>query len=802
MRGILSDLRHSFRLFKKQPRVLLAVVVTLALGIGATTAAFSIVNSALLTPLPFQDADRIVTIAQTNLKSGAVESNFAPANFRDIRDENDVFDFIAAHVGITKILTGTDEPESLNGISVSADLFRLLGVNASFGRTFDKQQVQQEPTPLVVISHDLWNRRFKGDASILDRSINLDGRAYTVVGVMPSGFDFPQEADFWVPIEQESKQLLAFRHISVLSVIARLKQGVTIESAQTQMDVLAARLEKSYPATNSGVNFQVIPFRDFTVRNARPALLLLLAAAAVLLLIACFNVANIFLARAIDTRREVAVRMALGATRAHVIRQFLSYSILVALLGGALGVFLATNLIDSLSWLLPAEHPYSGRVTLDLRVLTIATVVSLLSGVIFGLIAARHSIPREMTSYLKEGPVASRGRRDQNRLWDVLVVTEIALSLLLCMGAGLLFNSLFRLISVNSGFETSKLLIVSLALNQPKYSEDHRVITFYREITERISSMREIESAAIATSVPLSGTYVRQQISIKAPTRNAEPTAKSLLQVVGGNYFETLKIPLLAGRSFTPADREDAENVAIINEAASRQYFQGENPLEKTITLGSQSGLDYRIVGVVGNVRQLALQKESEPELFLPYEQSPWTKYSLILRTRDDPASASASVRSLIRTIDAEVPLTKVMTMDEVIAGSVMDRRLRATTFNIFAILGLALAAVGLYGLLSHSVKRRTHEIGVRMAIGAAPSEILKMIMKRGFLLIIIGVVIGVILSLYANRLLSGLLYGVSEYDILTVSTVCGLIIATGLIACYIPARRATKVDPVTALRN
>jgi putative ABC transport system permease protein len=802
MDGLLQDLRLSLRLLAKQPRAVLVIVITLALGIGATTAVFSVVNSALLKPLPYQGADQIVMLVQQKLKNSTPESSIAPANFIDIRDNNEAFELVAAHVGLTKIVTGTDEAESLNGIAASASLFLLLGVNAQIGRTFSPEEDKENAEPVVVISNSLWHRRFKGDASILNKSLNLDGRLYTVVGIMPSGFDFPKETDFWIPLEQQGKRLLAFRNIVIFSALARLKTGISVENAQAQMDVIGAQLETSHPATNKGVGFQVIPLQDFIVGNARSSLLLLLAATGLLLLIACVNVTNIFLARAIDRRREVAIRIALGNTRLRMIRQFLCECLVITFISGALGVLLATRLIGALSWLLPADHPNAAAVTLDLRVLALTVAISLISGIVFGLIAARHSIPKELMPFLKEGPITSVGRKDQHALWNVLVVTEIALSMVLCISAGLLMNSFLRLVSVNPGFDPSNLLIVSLRLNQTNYKEEHRRVAFCQELMEKLSLVHEVESSALSTFVPMGGHYAPNSLKVEGRPQDADSEAKAYLQVVGGDYFGTLKITLRSGRLFSSSDGADAPKVAIVNEAAVQQYFSGDDPIGKNIMLAGNSKATYSVVGVVGNIRQLALEKESVPEVFLPYEQAPWAQYSLILKTKGNPTDAISSVRSLIRAVDPDVPLTKISTMDKLLAGTAMDRRLKATAFNIFAMLGCVLAAVGLYGLLSHWVRRRTREIGVRMALGATGSDMLRMILRRGTPLITIGVVVGVILSLFVNRLFLGLLYGVSATDLPTILGVCLLIVITGLTACYIPAYRATKVDPVIALRN
>jgi len=800
--NVLIDLRYGLRSLRKQPRSVVIIVITLGLGISAATAVFSVVNSALLSPLPYKNADRIVTLVQQKLTRGIHETGLAPANFVDIRNNNEAFDLAAAHIGLTRIITGADEPESLNGVATSASLFPLLGVDAQIGRVFSSEEDNEKAEPVVVISDDVWQRRFGGDSNVVNSPINLDGRPYTLVGIMPRGFRFPKEIDFWIPLGQQGKHLLAFRSTLIFSALARLKPGVSVEQAQAEVDVTAAQLEKSYPATNTGVDFRVIRFRDFIVRNARSSLLLLLAATAVLLLIAGVNVSNIFLARAVDRRREVAIRIALGATRWRMIRQFVLECLVITCISGALAVFIATRLADALSWLLPADHPNSGRINLDIRVLGLAVAVSLISGGVFGLISAWHSVPAQLAAFLKDSPAASIGHLDQRRIWSVLVVSEVALSVLLCVAAGLLMSSFIRLMNVNPGFDPSNVLIVGLRLNQPKYRAPHKMVSFQRELMEKLSVIPEVESAATSTFVPIGGSFSQMGVEAEGEPRSADPAIKACLQVVGGDYFRTLKIPLRAGRFFLESGEADSTKLAIINEAAAQQYFAGKDPIEKSIKLGGNAEPRYRVVGIVGNVRQVALEKESEPEVFLPYDQAPWSQYSLILKTRGNPTDVLGSVRSVVRGIDPEVPITKISTMEKLLAGSAMDRRLKATAFAIFAIFGSVLAAVGLYGLLSHWVRRRTHEIGVRMAIGASSLDVLGMIMKRGSLLIIIGLVTGLALSLYVNRFLSGLLYGVLTTDVPTLFCVCGFIVVTGLAACFVPAYKATRVDPVLALRN
>jgi len=795
-------LHYGIKSLVKKSKASLLVIIVMALGIGVPVSFFSIANSAILKPLPFDKNDRIVVLRQQRIKNNAPDTVLSPANFVDIRGSQQVFDLIAAHTDLTSTLTGTDQPELLNGLAVSASIFPLLGVQAVAGRTFSESDDSKHGEPVILISNDFWLRRFRGSLDVIGKQVNLDGQPFVIVGVMPHGVDYPKKCDFWIPLQHHAGQIYTLRKTPLFSVVARLKSEISIDVARSQMNIVASQLEKKYPATNTELSFRIVSLRNYIIRDVRNTLLVLCAATIILFLIACLNATNIFLAQAIDRQREVAIRLAMGATKAHITIQILFECWTLTIISSVIGGLFSVYTVKELDWLLPKDLPYSNNITLDLHMLIILTVASLASGILLGIMTAVRSFPRGIMLSLKEGVAASQGHIDRRRLWNILVVSEIALSLVLCVAASLLVNSFFRLSNVPLGFDPSNLLAMRLSLNPSTYVEEHKRVELYRIITEKLESIPGIESVGTATFVPLGGSHSTASIVVEGRPKDSKNDGITYLQVVGRNFFQTLKIPLQSGRLFSSSDEDSAPKVAIINTAASHQYFPGIDPVGKQIALNVGHKPSYRIIGVVGNARQLALEKDPKPEVFLPYEQAPWSHFNLVLKTSVPPVSVLNSVRAAVWTVDSNIPISKVSTMENLVTESFTDRRLKMTTFNTFAILGSVLAAIGLYGLLSHSIRQRTHDFGVRMAVGATSADILRMVMLAGGRLILIGIIVGLVLFSLSYRLLSGLLYGLSPTDIPTIASACGFISAVGLAACYFPARRASRVDPISALRH
>ena len=790
----------------RQPGFTAIAVIALALGIGANTAIFSVVNAVLLKPLPFADADKLVIVYETSLKRGSLRSAASYPNFADWRAQNQVFERMASYHTGDSVLTGEGEPVRLQAATVNADLFPILGVAPILGRSFlPDEDKPGDAGRVVMLSHRLWKTRFNGDPNVIDRSILLYGKHYTVVGVMPEGFQFPivaEPVDLWTTVSVDY-EMFEQRGAHYMNVIARLQLGVTIGQAKAEMDGIAANLERQYPDENTRRGINLVPALESLVGDVRPALLILLGAVGCVLLIGCANVANLLLARATTRHKEMAIRSALGASRGRVVRQLLTESVLLAMAGGALGLLVAMWGTDVLVSLSREDLPRASQIGLDGRVLGFTFLVSILTGVIFGLVPAIHSSKTDLNESLKEGGRGSTEGARRNRLRAVLVVGEVAIAIVLLAGAGLLIQSLRRLQQVNPGFNPQNTMTFSLGLPEVKYKAAQQV-EFYRQLAERLESLPGVRSASAVMPLPLGGDRMRVTFETEGrPLPKGELPATEI-RTIGVDYFRTIGIPIIAGRDFTDRDEAKSTPVVIVNEAFARQYFPGEDILGKhinpSISAGEGEPQMREIVGVVGNVKHRGLSAEAEPEAYEPHAQLTFDM-SVVVRTEGDPHGIVAAIQGEVRAMDRDLPAYNFRTLDEYLAASVAQPRFNTTLLAVFAGMALLLTAVGLYGVMSYSVNQRTHEIGIRMALGAGRGDVLKLVVGQGMTLTATGVVVGLTGAFFLTKLLESLLFGVSATDPVTFAAIALLLAGVALVACFVPARRATRVDPMIALR-
>ena len=801
----LHDLRYALRMQLKNPGFTIVAVIALALGIGANTAIFSVVNTVLLRPLPYKDPERLVMVWEDASKHGYPRDTPAAANYVDWRDQSQSFEGMAAIADESFNLTGAGDPERLEGRGVSANLFPMLGVEPQIGRVFSASEDQPGSNRVVLLSYGLWQRRFGGNPNIVGQSLNLNGESHTVVGVMPARFQFPSSDDqAWVPIALTPEQA-ANRKRHYLQVVARLKPGVTLAQAQTEMSTIATRLQQQYPQSNTDLGAVVTSLHEHLVGDIKPALLILLGAVGLVLLIACANVANLLLARAAVRQKEIAVRVALGARRLRLVRQFLTESVLLSTLGGIVGLVIAYTGLLLIRAFIPENISQAREISLDLKVLGFTLFVSVATGVIFGLAPAIQSIRFNQSETLKEGGRDAATGGSGKRLRSVLVMAEVAISLVLLIGAGLLINSFMRLRNVDPGFRADNLLTMKIVLPEPKYREFERRQSFYTDLIQRVESLAGVKSAAVTTNLPL----YRQgnSISVRIEGRPDPPPGQEQIvvtRIVSPRYFDTMTIPLLSGRNLTDQDISTSPNVAVISEAMARRFWPNEDPIGKRFAGGRvRSDEDWiNVIGVVKDVRQFELTAEPRPQIYISYRQAGFfAPRDLVVKTDVDPSSMAATVRKAVWEIDKDQPVSDIRTMEEILAESIARQRFSMLLLAIFAGLALVLAGVGIYGVMSYSVAQRTHEIGIRMALGAQTGAVLKLAVGQGMKLVIAGIVIGLIAAFALTRLMSTLLFGVTATDPTTFTLISLLLVAVAAVASYIPARRATKVDPIIALR-
>ncbi len=813
MKTLLNDFRYGVRVLARRPWFTAVAVLTLALGIGANTAVFSLVSAVFVRPLKYREAERLVMVWEVVERLGFARDNPAVANFADWRSQNRVFEDMAATRHLTYDLTGGGgEPEKLLALGVGANFFPLLGVEPALGRAFHADEDRPGAPRVAVLGHGLWQRRFGGDPGVVGSELLLDGEKYTVVGVMPRGFQFDTAGvDLWTPIAFTPEQL-AERGIHYLSVVARLRPGVTIEQADADVKAITARIAAAYPDEAGGVGASVIPVREYLAGGSRASLLMLLAAVAMVLLIACANVAGVLLSRAAARRREIAVRAALGASRWRIVRQLLAESVLLGGAGGALGLLLALWAFAFLGQLVPAGMREMAEPRLDFSVLCFTLLVSLLAGVVFGLAPALQASKTDLNDALKQAG-GRGGAGEGRRLRGAFVVSQVALSLVLLVGAGLLFQTLQRLREQYTELRPESVLTVRTQLAENRYGEPARRAAFYDEVLSRVRSLPGVVAAGYTTAVPLTRKGGANGLSLEGRDNGAGASWNANHRQVSPDFFRAMGMALREGRDFDARDDAGAPAVAAVNETMARSFWPGESALGKRFKVGApDSPVPWlTIVAVVSDVRQMGADAPVKAEMYVPYRQAAplwktapysfFTPRDLVVRASVPPPSLVPAVRAAVGEIDAYQPVAGVRTMDEVLGRETAQRSVGVTLLAAFAALALLLSALGIYGVLAFFVVQHTPEIGVRVALGARPLDVLRLVVGRGMKLALAGVGVGLLGALALTRLMRSLLFGVSAADPLTFVGVALLLTLVALLACLIPARRATKVDPMVALR-
>jgi putative ABC transport system permease protein len=808
MGTLLQDVRFALRVLWKSRGFTAVAVVTLALGVGANTAIFSVVDAALLRPLPFKDPARLVHLWETTRRGDFNRREASYPDFLDWRREGTDFEAVAGYTPAFFTLAGGDGPERVQGAAVTRNFFDTLGVKPARGRAFLEEEDTAGGPCAVMLSHGLWQRRYGGDEHVLGQTLSADGQSCTIVGVLPAGFSFASlgDADLWTPLAP-SRQQEGARYWHWLQAIARLKPGVGVDAARSQMQTVAARIAADDPQSHAGTGISVVPLQEEFVGRIRPILFALLGAVALVLLIACANVANLLLARSNTRRREMAVRAALGASRWRIARQLLTESVLLALAGGAAGLVLALWGVDLLVAAIPSSQlaymPYLRHLSLDKEILLFTFGLSLLTGVVFGLAPALSASRADLQGAMKEG-VRGSGARRARGVRELLVVSEVALSLVLLIGAGLLLKSLARMLSVDPGFKTENLLTMTVTLPPGTAADAQKAVVFYDSLLRRVSALPGVRGAAEVSNLPLSGDGGTGTPRVVGLPESATEGAESHLRTVSANYFDVMGVALLKGRAFDERDRSDAPPVILINQTLAARVFGGEDPLGRRVTFKFTADQPpFEIVGVVGDEKVTSLDARTTPVIYFPVSQGPDGRMSIVARTTAEPAAVAGGVRGVVRELDPEVPVFGVRTMGQLISDSraTFMRRYPAYLIGVFACVALLLAVVGIYGVISYAVTQRTRELAIRVALGARGRDVLRLVLRDGLLLALAGVGLGVCGALALTRLMSGLLYGVSATDPLTFVAVSLLLALVALAACLAPARRAAKVDPMAALR-
>jgi putative ABC transport system permease protein len=803
MQTLWQDLRYGLRALINRPVFTLIAALTLALGIGANTAIFSVVNSVLLRPLPYPNAERLMTIWEDHrARNGPVDEWTSPTGFEDWRDQAKSFDHVVALQGWGPTLTGQGEPEQLVGAQVSHDTFAMLGVTPALGRSFRPEEDQRGVESVVIISHRLWRQRFGADSSLVGKRISLNGESRLVIGVMPAGFKFPiiPGADIWRPIQPVLNPRCQ-RGCITIRVMARLKQEATEAQARAELSAVAARVEQQFPDTNTKVGVTLVPLHEFLVGPVKTQMLALLVAVGFVLLIACANVANLLLARSATREKEIAIRASLGAGRWRIARQLLSESLLLAVIGGAAGLLLAYWLVDLLVSFSPQGTPRLDEIGVDGRALGYAMAITFLTGLLFGSAPVWQLFKADLNQSLRDGGKGLHVARSGRRALSALVVAETALALMLLVGAGLLIRSFIRLQRVDPGFNPRNVLTAVVTLPQAVYPERNQIAPFYSQLLERVRALPGVQSAAAISTLPLAGSNEDAGFVIEgrpAPQPDQQPVA--WVNSVSHDYFRAIGMRLIAGREFDERDNENSPKVVIISEATARRHFPNENPIGKRIGNGRPDGW-REIVGVTADVRHFGLNQDARVSMFFPHRQRPARQIFIVARTTADPLSLSSALRGAVAAMDKNLAVSNIIPMEEITAQSIGQERFTLLLLGVFSSLALLLAVAGIYGVMSYAVAQRTHEIGVRVTLGAQTRDVLKLVIAQGMALALAGVGIGLASALALTRFIRGLLFGVSPTDSMTFVGVAALLALVALVACYVPARRASKVDPMVALR-
>jgi len=808
MTTLLADIRFGARVLLKSPMMTFIALLALTLGIGANTAIFSVVNAVLLRSFPYSDPERIVLVWEKKEGGRTDQNSINLGNFFDWKEQNQVFTDMAAFFDRTVNLTGDGESEEVPGQFVMSNLFSVLGTNPILGRTFVEEDARNGQPRVIVISHGLWLRRYGGDRNIIGRQITLNEQPGTIVGVMPPNFGWhirrgtqaSKPADIWLPWQMPSN--IRERRGRFASAVARLKPGISMDQAKREMDTIGARLAQQYPDFNTNWGVNVVPLRTQVTGEIRRPLLILLGAVGFVLLIACANVANLLLARASSRRKEIAVRAGLGASRWRIARQLLTESVMLSLIGGALGVLVAWWGTQALVALSPPALIDLKSVTVSLPVLAFTFGLSFLTGIVFGLVPALEATRFDLHDSLKEGGKNIGGSISGHRLRSVFVVAQVALALVLLVGAGLLLKSFRHLQAVDTGFNANNLLAMRVNLLPRKYESDQQALDFFKQAVERMKTIPGVEAAGAINTPPFTGSYNGTNVDVDGRKLPPDQELTTGVCVTDANYFQTMQIPLLQGRLYTPEEATQIRHVVVVNETFVRKILGGQNPLGRKVTIYMKDEIEpSEIIGVVADHKHLGLDVAVEPVAYWPHPELAYSGMWLVLRTRGDAGAVAPAARNVIHAIDPQQPIGEVSTMETLLATSVARARFSASLLTVFSLVALVMSAVGIYGVMSYSVLQRTHEIGVRMALGAQRLDVLSLVVKRGIVLGAIGVAIGLAASFALTRLISTLLFEVTATDTMTFVVVAvGLFLVT-LIACYVPARRATRVDPLRALR-
>jgi len=805
-----KNLVYSVRMLLKRPSLTVVAIIAIGLGIGANTAIFSVVNTVLLQPLPYDHPERLLLLASEQ-RDQALDGRgtFSVPDFLDVQKSSTTLEYVAMFQGSGTIMTdGGGDPERLRGAAVTADYFPLLGVKPVLGRVFTRDEDKPGAQDVILLSHGLWQRRFGGDPNIIGREINLGGKT-TVIGIMPPGFQYPirdEAQDFWEPMfpaQWLTKEAREERADRSMSVIARLKPGATLEQAKADLDLLSRQIEQQSPQSNTNVIFNAVSLHEEMTRDYRTALFVMLGAVGLVLLIACANVANLLLARAAARQKEVAIRVALGASRRRIASQLLTESVLLSLAGGAVGLLLASWGMNLLVAYGPADVPRLHDVGLDRYVLFFTFGVATLTGLVFGLAPALHASKPDPGNMLKE---TGRGLSTGGRNWmrSALIVSEVALSLMLLVGAGLLINSFWRLLQTDAGFDPKGVLAVDIPLSRTTYPKPEQRSAVFQQLIARMKTLPGVRDASVTSNVPMTDFDVELsfQVEGRAPYKPGEE-ATADYTVVGADYFRTMNIALLRGRVFTDQDTANTPQAMVVSNAFVKRYFPNEDPIGRRIVFDGKDEKPREIVGVVADIRRNGLDVDVEPEMYVSYLQNPERRMNLVIRTvARDASQLTPAARAEVKAFDPNQIIWRAQTLEELLGTSVAPRRFNMLLLGIFAGVALVLAAVGLYGVMSYSVTWRTHEIGIRMALGAKRADVLRLVVRQGMTMTLIGLAIGLAGAFLLSRVLVGLLYGVSATDPLTFIGVSIVLLAVALLACLIPARRATRVDPIIALRT
>jgi putative ABC transport system permease protein len=801
MNTLFKDIRYAVRTLIRRPGFVAIAVITLGLGIGANTAMFTVVNAVLLRPLSFPEPEQLVLLQGVNPNLGITESNMSMPDIADWQKQSQSFEHIGGFISGGVLLSNGDENERIRGVAVYGNFFSLLRTNAMLGRVIQPDDAETGRESVMVLSYGLWQRRFGSDPNVIGTKVMVSGESTTIVGVMPPGFDYPEQSEGWWNFEINPTN--ERRDNRFVNVIGRLKPNVSIQQAQAEMDTINQRLAQSYVDTNQGWSVKLTNLHESLVGELRTALLVLLGAVAFVLLIACANVANLLLARATFRQKEIAVRTALGASRLRIIRQLLTESFLLSIISGVLGLLLSVWLTRLLIAVSPPNSPRFNEIAIDANVFLFTLAVTILTAFVFGLAPALTLSRPAMNETLKEGGRQGTPGVARNRIGSLLMVSEIALSFILLAGAGLLIKSFFRLTEVNPGFNPDNVLTMRMGLPPGKYKQGEPRAQIFNQIIEHVKTLPGVQSAGAILSLPLGGdTFnVGRGLIREGQPETPDNALNAMYYPITPDYFRTLQIPLKSGRTFTENDNNQSPKVIIVNETLARKLWPGESPLGRNIKVWRDEKFPREIVGVVGDVKS-SLDEDAPTQMYVPYAQDAgWGSLTLAVRTTGEPSALAGAVRDAVRSVEKGVPLYNLKTMNDVFATSAGPRRTPMLLFTAFSGVALLLAMLGIYGITTYYVTQRTHEIGIRIALGAQLGDVLRLVLSRGMLLAIVGVGLGLVGAFLLTRYLTTMLFGVAPVDPLTFGGVAVVLISVALIACYLPARRATKVDPLVALR-